>query len=181
MNVQVTEVNQPPHLDPIADQAVDEGTLLALQFTAEDPDFPPNRLVFTLAPGAPEGAMLTEDGAFTWTPDESSGGTSVVLTVRVSDLGSPEYTDSVEFQDHHPRGPNPPEMPFIPPSSLTRGMRSASGSTRRTRTRRRVRSSSRSKRGRPGRALNRPRASSPGSRARSSAPRTRSSSCAPPS
>lgn len=98
VTVQVTEVNEPPRLNPIADQVVEEGMPLALQFTAHDPDFPPNPLVFTLAPGAPEGASVTADGAFAWIPDESRGGTSVDIVVRVSDLGSPQYTDTGTFR-----------------------------------------------------------------------------------
>ena len=116
VSVQVNEVNQAPRLEPIPDQQVDEGTLLALQFAAHDPDLPPNLLVFTLAPGAPEDASVTEDGAFTWIPDESRGGTNVVVTVRVSDLGSPEYTDTATFRIDVRDVLNPPVIsPISPP------------------------------------------------------------------
>jgi len=121
VNVNVTEVNEPPQLNPIADQVVDEGAVLALEFTAIDPDLPPNRLAFTLAPGAPEDALLTKDGAFTWIPDESRGGTSMVLTVQVSDQGSPEFTDTTTFQIRVREVPNPPVMPSMPPQSVAEG------------------------------------------------------------
>ncbi len=115
VDVNVTEVNEPPRISPIADQIVDEGALLALEFTASDPDLPPNRLIFTLAPGAPEDAILTKDGAFTWIPDESRGDTTVTITVRVSDQGSPEYTDTTSFNVLVREVPNPPVMPSLPP------------------------------------------------------------------
>ena len=65
--------------------------------------------------------MLTEDGAFTWTPQESYGGTSVLLTVRVSDLGSPEYTDSTDFRIIVREVLNPPDMPLIPAQFVDEG------------------------------------------------------------
>ena len=121
VTVQVTEVNEPPRLDPIPNQVVDEGTLLALDLIAHDPDLPANQLVYTLAPGAPEAASVTGNGHFTWIPNESKGGTSVVVTVRVSDLGSPEYTDTATFRIDILDVPNPPAMPPIPPQVVAEG------------------------------------------------------------
>ncbi|HOB97339.1 MAG TPA: lamin tail domain-containing protein [Verrucomicrobiota bacterium] len=121
VNVNVTEVNEPPRIDPIPDQVVDEGALLTLEFTATDPDLPPHRLIFTLAPGAPEDALLTKDGAFTWIPDESRGDTVVALTVRVSDQGSPEYTDTTSFNVLVREVPNPPVMPSLPTQFVAEG------------------------------------------------------------
>jgi hypothetical protein len=87
--VDVAELNQPPVLDAVPDQVVDEGTLFTLPLTATDADLPPNRLTFTLGPDAPEGATLAEDGGFSWIPPETLGGTTVTISVRVTDDGEP--------------------------------------------------------------------------------------------
>ncbi|MHC1769199.1 MAG: lamin tail domain-containing protein [Verrucomicrobiia bacterium] len=121
VTVQVDEVNLPPRLDPVADQSIDEGSLLALRFTAHDPDLPPIPLVFTLEPGAPDGASVTADGAFTWIPDESRGGTSVTFGVRVSDRGSPEYTDTATFRIDVRDVLNSPEIRPISAQAVAEG------------------------------------------------------------
>lgn len=113
--VVVQEVNQPPTLLPIDSPVAEEGTLLAIQFAATDPDRPANQLRFTLDPGAPAGADLAQDGAFTWTPDESFGGTQVALTVRVTDNGSPPRTDTATFVIRVAEVAAPPDMPLISP------------------------------------------------------------------
>ncbi len=121
VTVQVDEVNLPPRLEAVADQGVDEGSLLAFSFSAQDPDLPSNPLVFTLEPGAPDGATVTADGAFTWIPDESRGGTRVTLGVRVSDRGSPEYTDAATFRIDVRDVPNPPEIQPVSAQAIAEG------------------------------------------------------------
>lgn len=121
VNVDVTEVNEPPVLDPVPLIWADEGTLLTYQFHASDPDLPPNRLVFMLGPDAPPTAVLEPNGEFAWTPDESLGGTSVTFTVRVVDGGVPERSDSRQVTIQLQEIPNPPDMPFIEPQSVDEG------------------------------------------------------------
>ena len=79
-----------PSIDPIPNQTVDEGALLALTVTASDPESDP--LTFYLASGAPAGASITPEGAFTWVPDEAQGGFTHSITVNVTDGTTPAGT-----------------------------------------------------------------------------------------
>ena len=70
MTVTLTDVNEAPVADPIADTSVDEQTLLS--FTATDIDVPADTLSWSLVSG-PAGASITPGGVFTWTPTEAQG------------------------------------------------------------------------------------------------------------
>ncbi len=121
VNVTVAEVNRPPGFVSLPEQLVDEGELLAVQFVATDPDLPPNRLTFTLGPDAPADATLTPEGAFSWVPDESRGGSIVSFSVRVTDDGTPPLSDSGVVRIRVHEVPNPPIMPFIEPQVVDEG------------------------------------------------------------
>ncbi len=90
-NRTVQVVNAAPTLDFIANQTVDELTLLAFTATATDPD-PTDVLTFTLA-GAPAGAAISPTGGFTWTPTETQGPGVFTFNVVVGDAGTPTRTD----------------------------------------------------------------------------------------
>ena len=94
IDVTVNEINIAPVLDAIADQTVDEGTLLTFNANATDADLPANTLTFSLAAGAPEGAAITTSGIFTWTPAENQEGVHTI-TVEVSD-GTDTDTESFD-------------------------------------------------------------------------------------
>jgi hypothetical protein len=81
----VGESNSAPVLSAVADQSVDEGSQLSLQIAATDSDLPAQNLTFSLDSGSPDGAALSTSGKFTWTPTESQGPSTNVITVRVSD------------------------------------------------------------------------------------------------
>jgi sugar lactone lactonase YvrE len=95
--VAAREVNRPPLLDPIADQVIDQGDLLAFTVTARDLDLPAQSLTFSLDMGAPAGATISTAGDFRWTPDASQPGGSYVITVRVTDAGAPSLSDERSF------------------------------------------------------------------------------------
>ena len=93
----VFAANQPPVLDPIADQTIDEGSLLSFTATASDPD-PGDQLTFSLAPGAPSGATIDPNtGLFQWTPDDNTP-SPVTVTIIVSDDGTPSMSDQQDVQ-----------------------------------------------------------------------------------
>ena len=77
---------------------VDTGATLTLTNTATDPDNPPQYLTFSLDPGAPTNAVIDPDsGIFTWAPSpEQSPGTNII-TVRVTDDGSPPASGVASF------------------------------------------------------------------------------------
>ncbi len=118
----VTEVNEPPALAPLADQVVDEGSLLVVPLTATDPDLPPQRLSFSLDPGAPEGADIDPEGpALVWTPAEEHGPGVYTLTVRVTDDGTPPLSSTRTVRITVNEVNNPPEMAFISPQTVEEG------------------------------------------------------------
>src|SRR5262249_46305285 len=67
--VVVNEVNTAPVLAGIANQTVNEGTLLTLTASATDADVPANTLTYSLEPGAPAGMTINaSSGVLSWTP-----------------------------------------------------------------------------------------------------------------
>lgn len=81
--------NQPPVLDPIGDQMVDEGGVLSLHITAADPE---GGSVLLEAADLPTGAVFQDNGDgsgdFAWMPGYDRAGTYSVL-FRASDSASP--------------------------------------------------------------------------------------------
>ncbi len=99
VNVTVTEVNEPPRLDPIADQAVREGETFALQAAAFDADQPPQRLTFSLADGTPTGLSVDAvTGWILWPVDADQGAGTHDVTVRVTDDGAPPLSAEATFR-----------------------------------------------------------------------------------
>ena len=98
LTVIVNEVNLPPELATIPDQAVRVGDAVKIQTTATDPDIPANALTFSLAAGAPAGAGIDANtGVFTWTPNTTQTTGTNRLTVRVTDNGLPPLSDEKSF------------------------------------------------------------------------------------
>jgi hypothetical protein len=81
--------NEPPRLDPIGDQRVDEGGLLELRITASDPEGGALRLEVA---DLPTGAVFQDNGDgtadFVWMPDHERAGNYPVL-FKASDSASP--------------------------------------------------------------------------------------------
>jgi uncharacterized repeat protein (TIGR01451 family) len=94
----VNEVNNPPQLAPIQDQVIGEGNTLTVTITAIDSDVPTNRLTYALAAGAPAGASIDPNtGLFSWTPTSAQSPGTNVITVIVTDNGSPNRSDQKTF------------------------------------------------------------------------------------
>jgi hypothetical protein len=113
--------NHPPVLAPIGNQTVDEGTTLAIQASATDPD-PGQTLTYSLGPGAPSGATIDPgSGAFSWTPDPYRGAGSYSITITVTDNGSPPLSDSTTFNVNVLAVNHPPVLAPISPLSVNEG------------------------------------------------------------
>jgi hypothetical protein len=96
--VVVSEVSRAPVLTVPADQMINELSTLVVTNTATDPDLPANTLTFSLDPGAPAGASINAtNGVFTWTPTEAQGPSTNLITVFLTDDGSPPSSDSGNF------------------------------------------------------------------------------------
>jgi len=85
--------SEPPVLDNIGNQDVDELTNLAFTVTATDADTAQNDLVFSLS-GEPTGASITSGGGFSFTPTEIQGPGMYTFDVIVSDDSTPPLTDN---------------------------------------------------------------------------------------
>jgi hypothetical protein len=89
--------NTAPHLTTPADQIIAERIALTVTPTANDSDWPTNKLTFQLVSG-PQGAALDPDGGvFTWTPPFTGVSSTNPVTVRVSDNGVPSLSDTRTF------------------------------------------------------------------------------------
>ena len=94
IEITVGEVNLPPVLGAIGNQSIDEGVELAFTASSTDPDSPANTLIYSLDAGAPVGASINPNsGVFTWTPTEAQGPGTYDVTVRVTDVGTPNLDD----------------------------------------------------------------------------------------
>src|SRR4030095_2517902 len=97
-NVTVNEVNSAPVLAVIANQTVNEGSLLTVTASGNDSDVPANTLTYSLEPGAPAGMTINNSsGGVSWTPTEAQGPGTSSVTVRVTDNGSPPLSDTKSF------------------------------------------------------------------------------------
>jgi hypothetical protein len=93
----VNEVNAAPSLTVPANQTLNELATLNVAASATDSDLPTNTLTFSLD-AAPSGMTInSSSGAIAWTPSESQGPSTNTVTVRVTDNGSPNLSDTKSF------------------------------------------------------------------------------------
>ena len=95
--VTVRDVNVAPVLTAIEPKDVDE--LVLLEFNAMATDADNDTLTFSLVGTVPEGASMTPDGAFSWTPDQSQDG-DYSITVQVSDGRGGTASEVVDITVH---------------------------------------------------------------------------------
>ena len=108
-----------PVLAAIPSLFIDEGVTLRFTNSATDADLPAQTLSFALLAGAPFGAAVDAgSGVFTWTPVEQQGGASYPMTVRVSDNGQPERTDTKSFMVTVNKVNRPPAITAPPPQTV---------------------------------------------------------------
>ena len=96
----ILKTNAPPVLDPMANQVVDANQALVLTNFARDFVRPGEQLDFSLLT-APAGARIRNlsptNAVFSWAPACAQGGTTNVITVQVSDHGTPPLTAAQSF------------------------------------------------------------------------------------
>jgi hypothetical protein len=89
--------NRPPTLQPIADQAADEGRELKITLQASDPD-PGQTLKYSLGTNVPAGATInTNTGVFAWTPTASQAPATNQITLIATDSGAPAMSAQQTF------------------------------------------------------------------------------------
>src|SRR5205814_1573150 len=93
----VTEASSAPVVTAPTGRTVPELSTLTVTNTASDSDLPANVLTFSLV-SAPTGVNLDpSSGVLTWTPTEAQGPSTNLITVKVSDNGVPQSSDTKSF------------------------------------------------------------------------------------
>ena len=101
--VTVNEVDTPPVFDPVAPVTVQTGTTAQIQVVAHDADIPVQQLVYSLDPGAPQGAQINaQTGLITWNVPTSLAAGTTNIPVRVTEIGGAgtSVTQSVAVTVH---------------------------------------------------------------------------------
>lgn len=117
--ITVTEVNQAPVITPPGTQQVGVGQLLTVNVLATDADLPAQTLTYSLSGTVPIGATINSStGVFTWTPTIVHVGSTVPITVNVSDGVT---SSSATFNVMVVGGNSPPAINPIPNLTVTEG------------------------------------------------------------
>ena len=96
--IRVLEVNEPPSLDPIADQTIDEGSKFTFTVKARDVDEPFQQLRYSLQTNEPTGAIIdARTGKIEWTPLSSHVGRRFTFRVSVTEIDYPKGHQFCEF------------------------------------------------------------------------------------
>ncbi|MEK7677647.1 MAG: putative Ig domain-containing protein, partial [Verrucomicrobiota bacterium] len=93
----VQEANVAPVLSMPATQTVNELATLMVTIIATDPDVPTNTLSFSLV-SPPNGVTINQNtGVLTWTPTEAQGPSTNTISVKVTDNGAGNLSDTKSF------------------------------------------------------------------------------------
>ncbi len=91
--ITVTEVNQPPVLEPIGDQTLNNNQTLSVTAVASDPDLPAGTLTFSLVTAPTSATINPQTGQITWQANQTG---AVPFTVQVTDQGGLSATQSFQ-------------------------------------------------------------------------------------
>ena len=98
ITITVDDVNNPPIIDPIADQTIDELIPWSVTVTATDEDGPANSVTFSL-PDPPAGMTIDPvTGRIAWTPSEEQGPGLHVFVVGAADDGVPSVSSAATIR-----------------------------------------------------------------------------------
>ncbi|MCW5557388.1 MAG: putative Ig domain-containing protein, partial [Verrucomicrobiae bacterium] len=112
--------NTPPEPVPVPTQYVDETTPFNLVLQTLDSDTPPNEIIYTPL-SVPPGLIVYSFGNVSWTPTESQGGASYVVTYRVTDAGIPKMMATNSFTIVVNEVNSPPTTTSIATQTLDEG------------------------------------------------------------
>jgi len=97
MVIRVREINQSPTLNSVSDHTIHAGATVRLPILATDPDLPSNTLVYSLLEAPPGATLDPATGWFDWTSAVVDAGTTLPITVELSDDGLPPLSDTAAF------------------------------------------------------------------------------------
>ena len=89
--------NTAPTLASVPDQTINAGMTLVITNTASDPDVPAQVLTFSLVASPPGPTLISSNGVFTWRPPVNQANTTNLVTLAVTDSGSPPLSDTNSF------------------------------------------------------------------------------------
>ncbi len=113
--ITVSNVNVAPVLTLPPNTNINELVAFTATATATDPDVPTNALTFALVSG-PAGLTVSPTGAINWTPDETQGGSTNTVVIRVTDDGVPPLSTTNSFVITVNEGNTAPVL-TLPPST----------------------------------------------------------------
>ncbi|QDV53137.1 cadherin repeat domain-containing protein [Gimesia fumaroli] len=96
--IEFLEKNTPPQIEVVSSTTAYQTQPMSLTVKATDVDLPPQKLNFTLGPGAPVGVSINpETGELKWTPPATMELKEYPITVTVSDSGIPPVSSSKQI------------------------------------------------------------------------------------
>src|SRR5205823_4740294 len=95
--VVVNEVNVAPVLAAIADQKIGRASCREITNAAGDNDVPKNKLGNSVVSWPLGITINSTNGVISWTPTEAQGPSTNLVTVKVTDDGSPNLSDTKSF------------------------------------------------------------------------------------
>ncbi|MCF7762442.1 MAG: immunoglobulin domain-containing protein [Verrucomicrobia bacterium] len=120
--VVVNEVNAAPTIAPVSEQTVQAGNPVSFAVLGSDGDLPANRLSYSLDAGAPDGAAINPvTGVFSWSPPVAALASTNVVTVRVTDDGSPALSGTREVTIVVTPSNRPPVLTAVTAQSVAEG------------------------------------------------------------
>lgn len=96
--IHVLPPNRAPSIKAPSEQQINENESLNWLIQASDPDAPDQTLSYSLAAGTPPGARVNASGLFSWTPTEAQGPSTNLITVTVTDSGTPSLSATSSFR-----------------------------------------------------------------------------------
>jgi hypothetical protein len=118
--VVVSSANTAPVLAPVPNQATSPGTPLSIQLSASDSDIPAQTLTCSLVSG-PAGATVSSTGLFSWTPTTAQSPSTNVVTVKVTDSGTPALSATQSFTVVVSSANTPPQLYQVGTRSVAPG------------------------------------------------------------
>lgn len=97
ITITVNEVNSPPRFTNNINITTHAGSVFDFNLPVTDPDYPPNKLTYTLVEGASLGASVDQNGKFKWQPGAEFKNTTNTFVVVVTDDGSPQLSATNSF------------------------------------------------------------------------------------
>jgi len=119
--ITVASTNHPPALTAISNKTINELSTLTFTNIATDPDG--NAFAFSLGAGAPTNAVVNPTtGVFAWTPTEAQGPATNVISIIVTDNGTPSLGATQSFTVVVLESNLPPALVAISNHTLHAGM-----------------------------------------------------------